>query len=127
LRTRKWQNTEGVERFSTEIIVDNFIFLDSKGGVDLESSHESLDVHHDLSPEDEEVPFYWYTIVYYEDDIQEFIEVLEECLDNNDKLKLIKIWKDNFYKEKFVVYKKLKESNQFLFEKQTFKMISCFL
>ena len=80
-----------------------------------------------LYEKDEEVPFYWYTIVYYEDDIQEFIEVLEECLDNNDKLKLIKIWKDNFYKEKFVVYKKLKESNQFLFEKQTFKMISCFL
>jgi single-strand DNA-binding protein len=30
LRTRKWQDTEGRDRFSTEIIVDNFIFLDSK-------------------------------------------------------------------------------------------------
>jgi single-strand DNA-binding protein len=30
LRTRKWQDSEGLERFSTEIIVDNFIFLDPK-------------------------------------------------------------------------------------------------
>ena len=31
LRTRKWQDSEGAEKFSTEIIVDSFIFLDSKG------------------------------------------------------------------------------------------------
>ena len=31
LRTRKRQDSEGAERFSTEIIVDSFIFLDSKG------------------------------------------------------------------------------------------------
>lgn len=30
LRTRKWQDTEGHDRFSTEVIVDNFIFLDTK-------------------------------------------------------------------------------------------------
>jgi single-strand DNA-binding protein len=30
LRTRKWQDAEGHDRFSTEIIVDNFIFLESK-------------------------------------------------------------------------------------------------
>lgn len=30
LKTRKWQDTEWNDRFSTEIIVDNFIFLDSK-------------------------------------------------------------------------------------------------
>ena len=31
LRTRKWQDSEGADKFSTEIIVDSFIFLDSKG------------------------------------------------------------------------------------------------
>ncbi|GHV22800.1 single-stranded DNA-binding protein [Clostridia bacterium] len=30
LRTRKWQDSEGAERFSTEIIVDSFIFLDAR-------------------------------------------------------------------------------------------------
>ncbi|MDD3263221.1 MAG: single-stranded DNA-binding protein [Candidatus Absconditabacteria bacterium] len=53
LRTRKWQDSEGVERFSTEIIVDNFIFLDPKGV--REEGGEEIDlVEH---PEDEEVPF----------------------------------------------------------------------
>ena len=31
LRTRKWQDSEGIEKFSTEIIVDSFIFLDARG------------------------------------------------------------------------------------------------
>jgi single-strand DNA-binding protein len=31
LRTRKRQDTSGVEKFTTEVIVDNFIFLDPKG------------------------------------------------------------------------------------------------
>ena len=31
LRTRKWEDANGQERHSTELIVDNFIFLDSKG------------------------------------------------------------------------------------------------
>lgn len=53
LRTRKWQDSEGVERFSTEIIVDNFIFLDPKWV--REEGGEEIDlVEH---PEDEEVPF----------------------------------------------------------------------
>jgi single-strand DNA-binding protein len=30
LKTRKWTDGAGVERSGTEIIVDNFIFLDSK-------------------------------------------------------------------------------------------------
>lgn len=30
LRTRKWDDTAGVTRYSTEVVVDNFIFLDSK-------------------------------------------------------------------------------------------------
>lgn len=53
LRTRKWQDTEGVERFSTEIIVDNFIFLDPKG---TREDGEEIDVN-GINPEDEEVPF----------------------------------------------------------------------
>lgn len=52
LRTRKWQDSEGVERFSTEIIVDNFIFLDPKGVKEGED-----DVDFPDHPEDEEVPF----------------------------------------------------------------------
>ena len=51
LRTRKWQDTEGQDRFSTEIIVDNFIFLDTK----VTSSDE---VSMDMTPNfDDEVPF----------------------------------------------------------------------
>lgn len=30
LKTKKWTDTTGAEKFSTEIIVDSFIFLDSK-------------------------------------------------------------------------------------------------
>ena len=52
LRTRKWQDSEGVERFSTEIIVDNFIFLDPKGVREGEEDVDFAD-----HPEDEEVPF----------------------------------------------------------------------
>ncbi|MEI6426307.1 MAG: single-stranded DNA-binding protein [Candidatus Absconditabacteria bacterium] len=54
LRTRKWQDSEGLERFSTEIIVDNFIFLDPKGT----SDHDGEDIEeipHQM--EDEELPF----------------------------------------------------------------------
>lgn len=51
LRTRKWQDTEGHDRFSTEIIVDNFIFLDTK----VTSSDEvSMDMTLNF---DDEVPF----------------------------------------------------------------------
>lgn len=52
LRTRKWEDSEGKEKFSTEIIVDNFIFLDQKGSKDEEEG--------ELAPiitEDEDVPF----------------------------------------------------------------------
>ena len=52
LRTRKWQDSEGVERFSTEIIVDNFIFLDPKG-----TKEDDENVDFGSHPEDEEVPF----------------------------------------------------------------------
>jgi len=56
LRTRKWQDSEGLERFSTEIIVDNFIFLDPKGT----GTHDDVDGFEEVvleHPEDEELPF----------------------------------------------------------------------
>ncbi|MCK9466785.1 MAG: single-stranded DNA-binding protein [Candidatus Absconditabacterales bacterium] len=52
LRTRKRQDTEGKDRFMTEIIVDNFIFLDSKSSA---STHEGDTVLEEIA--DEEVPF----------------------------------------------------------------------
>jgi len=60
LRTRKWQDTEGRDRYSTEIIVDNFIFLDSKSsnndeGDDTKKFDEKQDSN--VNVEDEEVPF----------------------------------------------------------------------
>lgn len=46
LKTRKWQDSNGNDRYSTEIIVENFIFLDSKGPQD--GSHDDGDdSHHD--------------------------------------------------------------------------------
>lgn len=54
LRTRKWQDSEWSERFSTEVIVDNFIFLDSKWqGDDLWDSTETVG----QAIDDEDVPF----------------------------------------------------------------------
>ena len=56
LRTRKRQDSEGKDKFSTEIIVDNFIFLDPKGQGGEEVEH-NVDAPVDVVPEDEEVPF----------------------------------------------------------------------
>ena len=56
LRTRKRQDSEGKDKFSTEIIVDNFIFLDPKGqGGD---DDHVLNAADPLSVDtDEDVPF----------------------------------------------------------------------
>lgn len=54
LRTRKWQDSEGLERYSTEIIVDNFIFLDPKWNTEHEVDFDDVVLEH---PEDEELPF----------------------------------------------------------------------
>lgn len=54
LRTRKWQDTEGNDKFSTEIIVDNFIFLDPKGQFEEDGHLESVDP---MVTDDEDVPF----------------------------------------------------------------------
>ena len=53
LRTRKWEDSEWKEKFSTEVIVDNFIFLDQKWARDEESpSTEPV-----VAADDEEVTF----------------------------------------------------------------------
>lgn len=55
LRTRKWQDSEGADKFSTEVIVDSFIFLDSKGDG---SDEEWFWVEAvESAPVDEEMPF----------------------------------------------------------------------
>ena len=54
LRTRKWEDSEWKERFSTEVIVDNFIFLDQRWARDEEEG--TPDVEH-VKTEDEDVPF----------------------------------------------------------------------
>ena len=51
LRTRKRQDAEGHDRFSTEIIVDSFIFLDSKAP-DSENIEEAA-----IESFDDEIPF----------------------------------------------------------------------
>ncbi len=56
LRTRKRQDSEGNDKFSTEIIVDNFIFLDPKGHDEVDND-PGLDVAKPSIPEDEDVPF----------------------------------------------------------------------
>lgn len=51
LKTKKWTDTTGAEKFSTEIIVDSFIFLDTKvEGVEGESFDAEAAI-------DEEMPF----------------------------------------------------------------------
>jgi len=58
LRTRKWQDTTGQDRFSTEVIVDNFIFLDSRGGWEFsENDNTVADSTSNDVDMDEEMPF----------------------------------------------------------------------
>ena len=54
LRTRKRQDTSGVEKFTTEIIVDNFIFLDPRGA---STNDEGGDETNSKPQEDDDVPF----------------------------------------------------------------------
>ena len=57
LRTRKWTDNAGLTKYSTEIIVTHFIFLDSKSQSDTESYSEHNDILVADSMLDEEVPF----------------------------------------------------------------------
>ncbi|USN56127.1 MAG: single-stranded DNA-binding protein [Candidatus Peribacteria bacterium] len=59
LRTRKWEDTNGNSRYTTEIVVENFIFLDSKGegGMDdVGGVSSDAGVMHDAG-EDDDLPF----------------------------------------------------------------------
>ena len=53
LRTRKWDDSTGQTRYTTEVVVENFIFLDSR------PSHGDDDIthDHDMIAEEEELPF----------------------------------------------------------------------
>lgn len=57
LRTRKRQDSNGGERFSTEIIVDNFIFLDARWASTGIEEEVVAPVEHDHDIDTEEVPF----------------------------------------------------------------------
>lgn len=56
LRTRKWTDNAGLTKYSTEVIVTHFIFLDSKSADD-ENNHIEENYDMDNSILDEEVPF----------------------------------------------------------------------
>ncbi len=56
LRTRKWTDNAGLTKYSTEVIVTHFIFLDSKTSSDDE--HTNLEENNTVDTMmDEEVPF----------------------------------------------------------------------
>ncbi len=56
LRTRKWTDNAGLTKYSTEVIVTHFIFLDSKANGEDENIHME-DTHTMDTMIDEEVPF----------------------------------------------------------------------
>lgn len=59
LQTRKWQDKEGQTRYSTEIVVYNFVFLDSKGDRQdpSEQQYQASQVQPDSSIDDSDLPF----------------------------------------------------------------------
>ncbi len=52
LRTRKWEDTNGGQRYTTEIVVDNFIFLDSRP-----TSSDTNQTEKKVVEKDEDAPF----------------------------------------------------------------------
>lgn len=58
LRTRKWEDTNGNNRYTTEIVVDNFIFLDSKNsGNATANASWAVPAAAAEAPDDEDLPF----------------------------------------------------------------------
>lgn len=53
LRTRKWEDTTGNTRYTTEVVLDNFIFLDSRGA----PTGETSDGVAPALGEEEDLPF----------------------------------------------------------------------
>ncbi len=58
LKTRKWQDQDGKDRYSTEIVVNEFTFLSGKGesSVEKEENHNS-NTEITNSKEDQDLPF----------------------------------------------------------------------
>lgn len=54
LRTRKWDDSTGQTRYTTEIVVENFIFLDSRPATGGDDDHFE---NHEEVPTDDELPF----------------------------------------------------------------------
>jgi single-strand DNA-binding protein len=64
LQTRKWQDKDGVEKYSTDIISDNFTFIGSKSDTadnnqfENKSSKNSNDFNQDVpTQQDDDIPF----------------------------------------------------------------------
>ena len=60
LQTRKWQDKDGVEKYSTDIISDNFAFIGSKSDAadNNQSSKNSNDFNQDVpAQQDDDIPF----------------------------------------------------------------------
>jgi len=64
LQTRKWQDKDGVEKYSTDIISDNFTFIGSKSDTadnnqfENKSSKNSDDFNQDVpAQQDDDIPF----------------------------------------------------------------------
>ena len=55
LRTRSWEDREGIKRWTTEIVANNLFMLDSKG--DTESEVISPDIPEESQIDDEDIPF----------------------------------------------------------------------
>jgi len=64
LQTRKWQDKDGIEKYSTDIISDNFTFIGSKSDIadnnkfENKSSKNSDDFNQDVpAQQDDDIPF----------------------------------------------------------------------
>ena len=61
LQTRKWQDKEGGDRYSTEVLADKIDFLSTKGGVERQSSAGSAEPKPSSEPGydgfDDDIPF----------------------------------------------------------------------
>ena len=58
LKTRKWQDQEGKDRYSTEIVVSEFTFLSGKGEMNKKKNEISNSTNEiDDSGKDEDLPF----------------------------------------------------------------------
>ena len=60
LKTRKWQNKDGIEKYSTDIISDNFTFVGSKSdtsGDFTPKPQENTDFQNQDIIKDEDIPF----------------------------------------------------------------------